>query len=72
MFLRLVTPYKLISHENANIRKVYFIIACNICDAIRVKGPPRQKIDFRIMINSISSSINLSRGVIRNVVSALF
>ena len=23
----MVTPYKLISHENANIRKVYFIIA---------------------------------------------
>ena len=27
MHLRVVTPYKLISHENANIRKVYFIIA---------------------------------------------
>ena len=30
MFLKVVTPYKLIYHENANIRKVYFIIACNI------------------------------------------
>ena len=27
MHLRVVTPYDLISHENANIRKVYFIIA---------------------------------------------
>ena len=28
--LRVVTPYKLISHEYANIRKVYFIIAWHI------------------------------------------
>ena len=30
MRLRVFAPYKLISHENANIRKLYFIIACNI------------------------------------------
>ena len=30
MHLRVVTPYKLISHETANIRKLYFTIACNI------------------------------------------
>ena len=30
MHLRVVTPYKLISHEYANIRKLYFIIPCNI------------------------------------------
>ena len=30
MHLRVVTPYKLISHENENIRKVYFIIAWHI------------------------------------------
>ena len=30
MHLRVVTPYKLIPHENANIRKVYFIVAWHI------------------------------------------
>ena len=30
MFLKVVTPYKLISHGNANIRKVNFIIAWHI------------------------------------------
>ena len=30
MHLRVVTSYKLISHENANIRTVYFIIAWHI------------------------------------------
>ena len=30
MHLRVVTPYKLISRENADIRKVYFIIAWHI------------------------------------------
>ena len=30
MHLRLVTPYILISSQNATIRKLYFIIACNI------------------------------------------
>ena len=27
MLLSMVTPYKLISHENSNTRKLYFIIA---------------------------------------------
>ena len=30
MHLRIDNPHKLISHENANIRKVYFIIAWHI------------------------------------------
>ena len=30
MFLKVVTNSKLISHENANIRKVYFITAWHI------------------------------------------
>ena len=42
-----------------------------ICDAIREKGPTIQKIDFRIIRDSINFSTDLSWGAIRNFLSTL-